>query len=556
MDEKEDKKMKKKLSKSTLQYLKEVTGNKKKYFLILITVQILQGISGVCFALLLRIVIDSALAHDGKLLIRNICLFIGLICLQMLFSALLRYYNELSKSTFENSCKARLFQQILSKDYGYVTSIHSAEWMNRLTSDTVVVSTGLTEIVPGIAGMVAKMIGALSMIIVLEPRFTFIIGIGGIFMIALTSIFRKKLRAYHKVMQEKDGKVRIFLQEHLHSLMIVKVFTKEQDTYKQSLETMEEHQRARMDKTRFSNICNIGFSFMMNGAYVLGAIYSVVGIYRGTVSYGTLMAMLQLINQIQSPFANITSYIPKYYAMIASSERLLEIESTIQDRIENNGCMDFESISLENIDFSYEKSREEILNNFSFNLHKGECVGFTGPSGCGKSTVLKVLLSLYPVTRGKKTIFYNNKEDELTSKYRHLFSYVPQGNQLMSGTIRDVVTFSNVENEEKIWNALEIACASEFVQKLPDGLDTKLKEQGSGISEGQMQRLAIARAIYSNRPILLLDEATSALDVNTEKQVLSNLKEMKDITVIIITHRLEALSICTREVQFKVRENE
>ena len=548
--------MKKKLSKSTLQYLREVTGNKKKYFFVLIIVQILQGISGVCFALLLRIVIDSAVAHDGRLLIRNICLFIGLICLQMLFSALLRYYNELSKSTFENSCKARLFQQILFKDYSYVTSIHSAEWMNRLTSDTVVVSTGLTEIVPGIAGMAAKMIGALSMIIVLEPRFVFIIGIGGIFMIVLTSIFRNKLRAYHKVMQEKDGKVRIFLQEHLHSLMIVKVFTKEQDTYKQSLQTMEEHQRARMDKTRFSNICNIGFSFMMNGAYVLGAIYSVVGIYHGTVSYGTLMAMLQLINQIQSPFANITSYIPKYYAMIASSERLLDIESSVQDRIENNGCMDFESLTLENINFSYEKSREEILNDFNFTLHKGECVGFTGASGCGKSTVLKVLLSLYPITSGKKTIFYNNKEDELTSKYRHLFSYVPQGNQLMSGTIRDVVTFSNVENEEKIWDALKIACASEFVQKLPDGLDTKLKEQGSGVSEGQMQRLAIARAIYSNRPILLLDEATSALDVNTEKQVLSNLKEMKDITVIIITHRLEALSICTREVQFKVRENE
>lgn len=548
--------MKKKLSKSTLQYLREVTGNKKKYFLILIIVQILQGMSGVCFALLLRIVIDSAVVHDGRLLIRNICLFIGLICLQMLFSALLRYYNELSKSTFENSCKARLFQQILSKDYSYVTSVHSAEWMNRLTSDTVVVSTGLTEIVPGIAGMVAKMIGALSMIIVLEPRFVFIIGIGGIFMIVLISIFRKELRAYHKVMQEKDGKVRIFLQEHLNSLMIVKVFTKEQDTYKQSLQTMEEHQRARMDKTRFSNICNIGFSFMMNGAYVLGAIYSVVGIYHGTVSYGTLMAMLQLINQIQSPFANITSYIPKYYAMIASSERLLEIESSVQDRIENNGCMDFESISLANINFSYEKSREEILNDFSFTLHKGECVGFTGPSGCGKSTVLKVLLSLYPITSGKKTIFYNDKEDELTSKYRYLFSYVPQGNQLMSGTIKDVVTFSNVENEEKIWNALKIACASEFVQKLPDGLDTKLKERGSGISEGQMQRLAIARAIYSNRPILLLDEATSALDINTEKQVLSNLKEMKDITVIIITHRLEALSICTREVQFEVRENE
>ena len=390
----------------------------------------------------------------------------------------------------------------------------------------------------------------------LEPRFVFVIGIGGILMVVLTTVFRKKLRAYHKIMQEKDGNVRIFLQEHLHSLMIVKVFTKEEDTYNESLETMDDHKKARMDKTRFSNVCNIGFSFMMNGAYVLGAIYSVIGIYNGTVSYGTLMALLQLINQIQAPFANITSYIPKYYAMIASSERLLEIENSNMDIEESNGCTDFESISLQHVHFSYEKNRDEILNDFNLTLHKGECIGFTGPSGCGKSTVLKVLLSLYPITEGKITICSHGKEEELSSGYRHLFSYVPQGNQLMLGTVRDVVTFSNVENEEQIWKALDVACASEFVKNFPDGLDTQLKEQGSGISEGQMQRLAIARAIYSNRPILLLDEATSALDVNTEKQVLSNLKSLKDMTVIIVTHRLEALSICTREVQFEVKEDE
>ena len=548
--------MKKKLSESILQYLKEITGNKKQYFLILMVVQILQGISSVCFALLMRSIIDSAVMHDGRLLIQNIILFVGLICLQMLLSALLRYYNELSKSTFENACKARLFQQILHRDYSSVTSVHSAEWMNRLTSDTVVVSTGLTEIVPGIAGMAAKMIGALSMIIVLEPRFIFVISIGGVLMVVLTTIFRKKLREYHKVMQEKDGDVRVFLQEHLHSLMIIKVFTKEKDTYKQSIETMEEHQKARMEKTKFSNVCNIGFSFMMNGAYVLGAIYSVIGIYQGTVSYGTLMALLQLINQIQSPFANITSYIPKYYAMLASSERLLEIERSNIDAEESNDCTDFDSISLEHVDFSYEQDRDEILHDFSFTLKKGECIGFTGPSGCGKSTVLKVLLGLYPITHGTKTITSQGKEEALTSAYRHLFSYVPQGNQLMTGTVRDVVTFSHAANEEQIWKALEIACASDFVKSLPNGLDTQLKEQGSGISEGQMQRLAIARAIYSHRPILLLDEATSALDVNTEKQVLSNLKQMKDMTVIIVTHRLEALSICTREVQFKVKADE
>lgn len=506
------------------------------------------------FALLLRSVIDSAIAHDKTLLIRNISLFISLILLQIILSSLIRYYNELSKASLENASKARLFKQILNRDYSYISNTHSAEWMNRLTSDTVVVSTGLTEIVPGILGMLAKLIGALIMIVYLEPKFILILAIGGLIMVSLTTTFRNKLKEYHKTMQEKDGDVRVFLQEHLHSLMIIKVFTKEDDAYNKSLNTMEEHKESRMEKTKFSNVCNIGFSLMMNGAYVLVAIYSVVGIYNGTVSYGTLMALLQLINQVQGPFANITSYIPKYYAMLASVERLIEVEKVDFDTNVKNSMNTFDSITLKNISFTYD--REEVLKNFDFKLDKGECVAFVGPSGCGKSTVLKVLLSLYPINDGTKNITIGGNAYELTSKYRNLFSYVPQGNQLMSGTIKDVVCFSSDFDENKVWKALDIACASDFVKKLPDGLDTVLKEQGAGISEGQMQRLAIARAIYSNRPILLLDEATSALDIDTEKDLLNNLKNIKDMTVIIITHRLEALSICNRIIEFKVNDDE
>lgn len=543
-----------KIDNDTLKYLKDISKDKRSYFFILIIVQILQGLSSVMFALLLRSVIDSAIAHDKTLLIRNMSLFIGLILLQIIFSSLIRYYNELSKASLENTSKSRLFKQILNRDYSYISSVHSAEWMNRLTSDTIVVSTGLTEIVPGILGMMAKLIGALSMIIFLEPRFIYVLLIGGVLMICLTTIFRNKLREFHKNMQEKDGDVRIFLQEHLHSLMIVKVFTKEEDVYDDSIKTMEEHKESRMEKTRFSNICNIGFSLMMNGAYVLAAIYSVIGIYKGTVSYGTLMALLQLVNQIQTPFANITSYIPKYYAMLASAERLIDVEKVNIDTYDVCDNNSFDYIELKDVDFLYD--REEVLEDFNFKLNKGETVAFVGPSGCGKSTVLKILLSLYPISDGNKTICIDGNTYELTSSYRKLFSYVPQGNQLMSGTIKDVVCFSNDFDENKVWQALDIACASEFVRKLPDGLDTVLKEQGTGISEGQMQRLAITRAIYSNREILLLDEATSALDVNTEKEVLNNLKNIKDMSVIIVTHRLEALSICNRIIEFKVNDDE
>lgn len=506
------------------------------------------------FALLLRSVIDSAIAHSKTLLIRNMSLFIGLILFQILLSSLIRYYNELSKANLENTSKARLFKQLLNRDYSYISSIHSAEWMNRLTSDTVVVSTGLTEIVPGILGMLAKLVGALIMIVYLEPRFIYVLVTGGVLMISLTTVFRNKLREFHKTMQEKDGKVRIFLQEHLHSLMIVKVFTKEENVYEDSVRTMEEHKESRMEKTRFSNVCNIGFSLMMNGAYLLAAIYSVIGIYNGTVSYGTLMALLQLVNQIQTPFANITSYVPKYYAMLASAERLIEVEKVNIDTCDVCDNDSFDYLELKNINFLYD--REEVLKNFDFKLNKGEIVAFIGPSGCGKSTVLKILLSLYPISDGTKNITIGGNAYKLTSKYRNLFSYVPQGNQLMSGTIKDVVCFSSDFDENKVWKALDIACASDFVKKLPDGLDTVLKEQGAGISEGQMQRLAIARAIYSNREILLLDEATSALDVNTEKEVLNNLKNIKDMSVIIVTHRLEALSICNRIIEFKVNDDE
>ena len=543
-----------KIDNDTLKYLKDISKDKRSYFFILIIVQILQGLSSVMFALLLRSVIDSAIAHSKTLLIRNMSLFIGLILFQILLSSLIRYYNELSKASLENASKARLFKQILNRDYSYISSIHSAEWMNRLTSDTVVVSTGLTEIVPGILGMMAKLIGALSMIIFLEHRFIYVLVMGGVLMISLTTIFRNKLREFHKNMQEKDGKVRIFLQEHLHSLMIVKVFTKEKDVYDDSIKTIEEHKESRMEKTRFSNICNIGFSLMMNGAYVLAAIYSVIGVYKDTVSYGTLMALLQLVNQIQTPFANITSYIPKYYAMLASAERLIEVEKANIDTCDVCDNNSFDYIELKGVNFLYD--REEVLKDFNFKLNKGETVAFVGPSGCGKSTVLKILLNLYPINDGNKTICIDGNTHELTSSYRKLFSYVPQGNQLMSGNIKDVVCFSNDFDENKVWKALDTACASDFVRKLPDGLDTVLKEQGTGISEGQMQRLAIARAIYSNRPILLLDEATSALDVNTEKEVLNNLKNIKDMSVIIVTHRLEALSICNRIIEFKVNDDE
>lgn len=208
---------------------------------------------------------------------------------------------------------------------------------------------------------------------------------------------------------------------------------------------------------------------------------------------------------------------------------------------------------LEGAAFSYDKDGDKVLEDFSIELKKGEFVAFTGPSGCGKSTVFKLLMSLYRLDGGFAYVLDKKGERySLNSTWRGLFSYVPQGNMLMSGTIREALTFGDSSiGDEQIWSVLDIAVA-DFVRELPEGLDSCLGEGGYGLSEGQMQRISIARAILSNRPILLLDEATSALDMETEKKLLENLRSMTDRTLVIITHREAALEFCDKTIEFEV----
>ena len=527
----------------------------------MLALTLIQGVSGglgVLYALLLRNIVDSAVAHDSGVFRHNVILIIALVVLQISLSAVVRWLNELARSDIENRFKQRLTDNILRKEYSAVTATHTAEWLNRLTNDTTVVANGIVEILPGLTGTIVRLVSAVIMVIALDRMFAAILVPGGVVLCVLAYAFRKTLKRLHKNIQESDGRLRVFLQEHIGSLMMIKSFVAEEQTSREAAQAMNDHKAARMRRNRFSNAANIGFAAAIQGMYLLGVVYCAYGILRDTVSYGTLTAVMQLIGQIQGPFVNISGYLPRYYAMTASAERLMEIEAFADDETARDAddvydyyLESFTALGLRDASFTYESGDGSpvVLDGVSVEIRKGEYVAFTGHSGCGKSTVLKLLMCMYPLDSGARYIRGAEGETALDASWRRLFAYVPQGNALMNGTIREVVSFADpnaAHDGYRLRRALEISCADEFV----DDLDTVLGERGSGLSEGQMQRLAIARAVFSDCPVLLLDEATSALDDATERRLLENLRAMTDMTVVIVTHRKAALSICDRVLRF------
>ena len=555
---------------NTLQWLSIVTGKAKLLVGVLVAVQAVLSVSSIAFAFVLRRIINMAVDGVQVGFWASLALLVGILLGQIVLSAASRFLSEYTSAAVENRFKHRLFAALLTGNYASVTAVHSGEWMNRLTSDTTIIAGGVTQIVPGLIGMLVRLFGALAAILWLEPRFFWVLVPGGAAMLALTYGFRKILKRLHKNIQEADGTLRVFLQERLESLLIVRTFAKEQQTAAQADNLMEQHKAARMKRSNFSNLCNIGFAGAMNGAYLLGIGFCGYGILTGTMSYGNLMAIMQLVGQVQSPFANITGYLPRYYAMLASAERLMEAEAFAPDSehpLAEEKVLEFyrtklTALRLEHASFTYQppvRAEEEqppmpvVLKDIDLTIRKGEYIAFTGPSGCGKSTVLKLLMCLYPLDAGSRTLETTCGTQPLTAAWRSLFAYVPQGNQLLSGTIRDIVSFGDpckAQDDAGILRALRIACAEDFVQKLEKGLDTMLGEHGQGLSEGQMQRIAIARAVFSEHPILMLDEATSALDEATAQQLLENLRRMTDKTVLMVSHRADQTEFFDRELSF------
>ena len=535
--------------------------NKRKWMIGLLTiVQSIMAISGIIFALLMRSVIDHAVSKEYEEFWQSVTALAILICLQLLLRFINRFLEEDTHAAIENRLRQKTLHGILQSDFSRVKEYHTGELMNRITSDVGVVTDGAVTLVPSLTSMAVRIVGVLFVMGTIDWTMALVFLIAGCFVAALSVLPRKWQKRLHKKVQEADGNVKSYIQESLESLLVIHAFGCEEKIENSSLHRMKQHRHMRRKRTNLFNVMGTGLRLCIQGGYLFGLAWCGLGIIEGKITYGTLTAVIQLIGQIQTPFANIGSTFPKYTSMLASAERLMEITEQAECMKRREGSLtreevyqNMQSICFEDVSFAYDADRP-VLQKESFAVHKGEFVALIGSSGIGKSTIMKLLLSVYQPQEGKIEIETNQGKLSLSQLPAGMFAYVPQGNYLMSGPIWEVVGFAEKSeniDRKRVEEACKAACAHEFICELPKGYDTVLGERGDGLSEGQMQRLAVARAVYSGCPVLLLDEATSALDANTERRMITSLKQMSNYTVFLVTHRKEVWELCDRVLERK-----
>ena len=508
-----------------------------------------------CFVFVCKHLIDIATGISDDALGTYIGWMAGCMLLQLLLSVVRSRLTNRAEIKLRNALHNRLFVHLMKSCWNGRETFHTGDMLNRIEADTVSVTDAVCRTVPSVFVTFVQLVGALYFLSMLDIRLTGIL----VFIMPVALLFSKsyvrKMRRMSREIRETDSRIQSHLQENLQPRIIVRTLEHTGNAVERLSGLQSFLQGQVFRRTDFSvfsrSMVQVGF---MTG-YAVAFLWGVFGLRDGTVTFGMMAAFLQLVSQIQRPMVDLSRQIPAFIRVFTATERLAELTSLPLEPqgspVRLDGSL---GVRISHVSFSYQGNSRQILNDFTYDFRPGSLTAIVGETGVGKSTLIKLILALIRPDEGEITVYNGNEEVAVSPQTRCNFSYVPQGNTLFSGTIRDNLLIGNQHaTEEDMRQALHTAVA-DFVFSLPAGLDTVCGEQGTGLSEGQAQRIAIARGLLRPGNVLLLDEPSSALDSQTERELLERLSaEVKGKTVVLITHREKIAGLCSEVVRMESR---
>ena len=451
----------------------------------------------------------------------------------------------------QNRMQQSLLDRILRSEWHSKEKRHTGDIINRLEMDVNSVIKFLTEVMPSSVSTLAMFLGAFFYLYSLDKMLSLIIVVMIPVVAILSRVYVHKMRQLSREVRKSDSKVQSVLTETIQNRMLIKIMESDDAMVDKLEDTQSELRQNVVKRTWFSVIANFILNIGFSLGYLIAFLWSAIRLSNHTLTFGGMTAFLQLVNRVQGPAKNLTMLVPQFVSVFTAAERLMELE---ENPLEEQGKPVYMKapcgVRLKDLTYAYEEGGN-VIEHLSFDFKPGSCTAILGETGAGKTTLVRMILALMRPQQGEVEIYDEHEAKTLTPRMRCNFVFVPQGNTLLSGTIRDNLRLGKLDaTDEEMEEALHTSCA-DFVLNLPEGLDTECSESGGGLSEGQAQRISIARALLRDRSIMLFDEATSALDPDTERNLLQNILSKHDKTIIFITHRPAVIDYCDQTLRIE-----